>query len=220
MGMFIGFYELTPSETKSLEKAIEGIFEVDLSNSNILHPYVTRPGGHHIDTIVIQKEDETILVSEGVSATKVRGVPYTEVFAKIKSNTSEIVNMCDAVIRFTCRINDEDPVERECNLLYGNKHEYIFFDCWESYHETTGYWGVFIIPQLTKIINRKKYLFYQLIPAYKEELVFVEENAPRDYPELCKLIVEQISERQYFDEKYDMLSQEQLEAILSKFHKG
>jgi len=220
MGMFIGIYELTPSETRSLEKAIEEIFEVDLSNSNILHPRVTRPGGHHIDTIVIQKEDETILASEGVSATKTRGLPYAEVFAKIKSNTSETVNMCDTVIRFTCGINDENSVERECILLCGNKHEYVFFDCWESYHETTGYWGAFIVPQSTKIINRKKYLFYQLIPAYKEELVFVEENAPRDYPELCKLIVEQISERQYFDVKYDMLPKEQLGEILSKFRQG
>lgn len=220
MSNFMGIYELTPSARKSLEKAIEETFEADLSKSKLLHPVVTRPRGHHIDTIVIQKEDETILVSEGVSATKVRGVPYTEVFAKIKSNTAEAVNLCDAIIRNACGTNEETPVEYECGLLCGNRCEYVFFDGWEAYYETTGYWGAFIIPKLTKAIDYKKYSFCQLIPAYKEELVFVEENAPEEYPKLCKLIVEQISERQYFDEKHDMLSKEKLEEILLKFRQG
>lgn len=122
------------------------------------------------------------------------------------------------MIRETSFNTEEYPVEYECCLFRGHRYEYVFFDNFDDYHEKTGYWGVFVVPKIETLINGNEYLFYQLIPAYKEELVFVEENESTYYSGLCEAIVNQIPERQYLDEKYEMLSKEQLENILLDYH--
>lgn len=214
------YYELSQAKLTALEKEIAYLFDADEDSFLIMHPRVTYPGRRHIDTITVKKEDEMIHISAGISAKRNKGCPFSEAFIKAKSNTDETKKLCNAAIIMASGNTPDNPVKYECGLYHGYNYEYTFFDEFEAYHEKTGYWGVFIVPKIPTIIGSSEYLFYQLIPAYKEELMFVEENESVFYGGLCEAIVKQIPERQYLDVKHKMLSQEQLEKILRDYRES
>ena len=118
------------------------------------------------------------------------------------------------MINDVCYNNEDLPPNYFTALLDG--FEYCFFDGgYDEYHDTTSYWGVFVVPKINTTIAGKEYLFYQIVPAYKEELEFIEKNTNMfNYKKLCEAIVKQIADRQYFDVKYDILSEQQLNDIL------
>ena len=59
-------------------------------------------------------------------------------------------------------------------------------------------------------------LFYQMIPAYKEELEFVEKHASDiNYHDLCRAIAKHIDDREYFDVSYNKLTENELDGILT-----
>ena len=134
--------------------------------------------------------------------------------AKTKHETTDAyANICSFLINDVCYNSEEFPPNYYIALLNG--FEYCFFDGYSEYHDTTGYWGVFILPKINTTIAGKGYLFYQIVPAYKEELEFIEKNTDSsNYKKLCEAIAKQIADRQYFDVKYDMLSEQQLNDIL------
>lgn len=207
-----GYYELSNKQFLSLAKEIGSIFGFDGLDAIVLHPKTTLEGFRHIDVLVGQKEDETVLATAGISSRKTRGLPLSEVFLKLKNNTQEMRDMCNMLIKNVCMNTGEVPVKYECSLLNG--YEYLFIDGKCEYHEKTGYHGVFVVPRTKTLVDGKEYLFYQIIPAYKEELMFLESHSLFGYKELCKAIVERVSDRQYFDVKYDMLSEEELQKLL------
>lgn len=216
MKNILGYYELSKSASAALQKEIGNLFEFDTVNSRVVHPQKTPADCVHIDIFVGQKDDENIFVSFGASARKRRDFPYIEVFAKTKRETTDAyADICYNLINDVCYNNEKIPPKYFAALLNG--FEYCFFDSYTKYHDTTGYWGVFILPEINTKISGKEYLFYQIVPAYKEELEFVEKNSNMyDYKKICEAIVEQISDRQYFDVKYDMLSEKQLNDILNQ----
>ena len=217
----LGYYVLSKKDTKALHAAIEKTFEFDIANSMTMHPMVTHPGYLHIDVLVGEKEDETLLVSTGASSKKaLKYFPSIEVFAKIKNNTEQTRTLCKNLIDDACFNNPADrPPNAQCILL--SEFEYLFLDGYDEYHDTTGYWGLFIVPKIETDIDGKGYEFYQIIPAYKEELEFIEENSTLElrYGKLCEAIINQIPERQYFDVKHDKLSKKQLNDILNQLKK-
>jgi len=212
MKTVLGYYELSENQRNNLEKSIGEIFDFDIDSSVIRHPATTPAGYRHIDVIVGKKDNETILVTEGVSSRKIKGLPHLEVFAKLKNYDNEFCGMLDSLIKCACFNTTEFPPEYECGLFNG--FEYLFIDKYEKYHESTGYWGLFIIPKIKEIVSGKEYLFYQIIPAYKEELQFIEGHTNMsNYKNFCEAIIKQIPDRQYFDIKHDMLTEKQLQAI-------
>ncbi len=214
MKNFLGYYELSNRASAALQKGIGNLFKIDTVNSRVIHPQNTPINYVHIDVFIGQKDDENIFVSFGASARKRTGFPYIEVFAKTKHEATETyANICYYLINDVCYNNEKIPPNCFAALLDG--FEYCFFDGYSKYHDITGYWGVFILPKITATIAGKEYLFYQIVPAYKEELEYIEKNSNMvNYKKLCEAIIEQISDRQYFDVKYDMLSEEQLNNIL------
>ena len=214
MKNILGYYELSKSASAALQKGIGNLFEIDTVNSRVIHPPKTPIDYVHIDVFIGQKDDENIFVSFGASARKRTGFPYIEVFAKTKHETAEAyANICYYLINDVCYNNEQ--ISSNCFAALLDGFEYCFFDGYSEYHDITGYWGVFILPKIKATIAGKEYLFYQIAPAYKEELEFIEKNSNMcNYKKLCKAIIEQISDRQYFDVKYDMLSEKQLNDIL------
>ena len=212
MKSLLGYYELSDKQFRHLSQEIGSIFGFDGLNAIILHPTTTLEGFRHIDILVGQKVDETVLVTAGISSRKTRGLPLSEVFLKLKNNTKEMRDMCNLLIKNVCMNTGEVPVEYECCLLNG--YEYLFIDGECEYHKETGYHGVFVAPRTKAFVDGKEYLFYQIIPAYKEELLFLESHSFLGYKKLCEAIVKRVSDRQYFDVKYDMLSEEELQKLL------
>ncbi len=218
MKTFLGYYELSDNQRKILEKSIGNIFHFDVDSAVIRHPRTTPVGYRHIDIIVGKTENETILVTEGASARKIKGMPYLEAFAKLKNASDELCDLLDFLIKGACFNTTEFPPEYECSLFNG--FEYLFVDEDEDYHNSTGYWGMFIVPKIKEVISGKEYLFYQLIPAYKEELEFVETHTNMlNYKRFCEAIFNHISDRQYFDVRYEMLTEQQLQDIYNNCFK-
>ena len=103
----------------------------------------------------------------------------------------------------------------ELNLLNG--YEYMVIAGDKVYHNHKGYWGMLICPRFRKAVDGMgDVLFYQLIPAYKEELEFIDRYSEKvNYHDLCQAIVNHIDDRQYFDVRYKKLTEEELNSILT-----
>lgn len=216
MKNILGYYELSEKQREALQGAVGEIFDFDAVNARVLHPTTTPVGYLHIDIMIGEKKDENIYVSSGASSRKRKESPYLEVFAKTKhENTEAYQILCNNLINDVC-FNDERAYSPNHYCLLLNGFEYAFLDRYSQYHDMTGYWGLFVVPQVRTTVAGKEYLFYQIIPAYKEELLFVERNANVvDYKKLCEAIIKQIPDRQYFDVKHHMLSEEKLKEILN-----
>lgn len=218
MKSITGQYELTEKQEDSILNTIRKEFGFDELNDRIFHPTYLDSGRRHIDIVIGNTDKDTCFVTFGCSSKKVAKRPYVEVFAKVKDRpTPEFSYMCNNLIRDAC-YNDPDlgiPPKYELALLNG--YEFLFLDGYEKYHDSKGYWGLFICPRFTKqVTGIGEVEFYQIIPAYKEELVFVEENMEEvNYKSLCKAITEHIAERQYLDVSYEKLSEEKMIDILN-----
>lgn len=89
------YYELSEAKRTALEEQVSRLFGANSADFRIMHPFTTPAGYRHIDTIVVEKEDETVYVSEGVSAKRFRDHPFTEAFVKTKGIPEKIGKICD-----------------------------------------------------------------------------------------------------------------------------
>lgn len=228
----LGQYELTEKQMNAVLKAIGEAFCVDTDDASILHSMKIKPGARHIDTVYASNEEETYFVTFGCSARKIQKQafhsekwfhPFVEVFLKVKTKSDEIdKELCaiyDFLLRASCNALPDDAPKYELCLING--YEYAFIDDDRDFHDHKGYWGLFVCPRFKKeVAGMGEVLFYQLLPAYKEELEFVEKYADDvDYHSLCQAIVERIGGRQYFDVSYDRLTENELQELLTSIKK-
>ena len=210
-----GGIELVERKRNELLDAIGETFDFDARNALILHPTRIEPGQRrHVDTVIKESEDEATIITFGCSAIKIVGRPYSEAFGKCKGTTEDDIKYADKLIRIACGVTSEDPEGLECQLLNGYEYAFLDYDDW--FHEKDGYWGLFIVPKLSCRPKgwRKNVDYYQIIPAFKEELQFIEDHPEADYHRLCEEIVKAIPERQYLNEKSKKLSKKALEKVL------
>lgn len=222
-----GQYELTEKQTEAFFEVIGEEFDIDAENGRILHPTDGKAGHRHVDTLYASNDEETYFVSVGCSAKKITKQPfhsekwfspYVEVYLKARTKADEISDELCSIYNFliqsSCGTRSYDNPKYELCLING--YEYVFVDDDKDFHDHKGYWGMFICPRFKKSVNGVgEVLFYRLIPAYKEELEFVEKHeGEANYHDLCRAIAEQIDDRQYFDISYNKLSEKELRDIL------
>ena len=216
MGKSIFGYELSAEKRNIMTQEIGYIWNFDPAYARVFHNHEIFWNHRHIDALVGKDDDgAAVVASFGCSARRVSKRPFVEAFARVKNvDSKEWVEFAYMLIRNTCFNMETDPVEYECGLLNG--YEYLFFDDENGKLHDLGYDGVFVFPSIEREIKKfGKVEFYQIIPAYKKELLFLESSASKvDYKKLCQAIVENLRERQFIDVKYEMLSNEQLEFIL------
>lgn len=223
----LGQYVLTEAQMNTMLDAIGEQFDLDTDTIGVLHPEEINAGRRHIDVAVASNEKETCFVSFGCSAKKIGKAawrdpnwysPFVEVYLKFKAPISEISNdligVYDFCIKSACTNNRDDPRAELCLI---NGYEYLFIDEDEAYHNHAGYWGMFLCPRFKKSVKGVgDVLFYQLIPAYKEELEFVERYSQKgNYHDLCQAIAEHLDDREYFDVSCNPLTEKELDRILA-----
>lgn len=233
MKNLFGQYELSEIQMKSLLNTLAEEFRIDTENAHILHSNEIKPDRRHVDTLLASNGEETYFVSLGCSAagrvkksyhSETWFTPFVEAYLTVSEKPGEISDeLCSIynfLIRSACRVTPEDEPQYELCLLNG--YEYCFIDDDQDFHKHKGYWGMFICPQCRKKVDGVgEVLFYRLIPAYQEELLFVEKHEREvDYHDLCQAFAERLAERKYFDVSYDKLSSQAMSAVLRKLKKN